>query len=422
MGKKTVELAKKQGSGKLGAAKDLLGQAQDAGGALAIVLKALGYDPVTGENLNSTNGGPTDALSKYNEQVFADKKVKYDTLRESLAAENPGWTPENIDKAAYDAVYGSDVTGGAGKSVSVTADTSLGGLAKDTFKETLSLLVGEEEAKKGYVDKLYELTSGFYKTGSTIDESINLALYKAKNENVIPEFTDRFAGLFELQDQLKAGKAVQVPTIAQFIKTESAMGELLTNAGLGDLNNQQFLGSVIGKGKSVLEVGNLVSDVFNTIDTAPTALKTDLATYFPGVDKTSIAKALLLGPEGAKQLSDNIKGITVQSAAKTQGVNLTLGQATDLSAQTGYDYNQSISAFSQVKDLQNRANALSQYGGGKFTQEQALGAIFGKSLDQQQILEQLKQAEASRYQGSSGTTRGAFSTGYLNKQSSAGAF
>lgn len=289
--------------------------------------------------------------------------------------------------------------------------------AKDTFVNTLKLTFGATEAAQPYVGKLYELVSGFYKSGSTEDEALNLAIREAKMSNAIPEFTKRFQGIFDLEDQLKAGKAVQVPTIAEFFAAEAKMGEVLTNAGLGDLANQEFLGSVIGKGKSVLEVGNLISDVFNTIDNAPTALKRDLETYFPGVDRTAIAKALLTGPEGAAALSQKIKGYSVKSAAATQklgtydeltgkysGVDLTTAQ--DI-ANMGYDYNQALTGFGQVAQGLPTFEKLQEMRLGtdvKTSDAQAMlqNSVFGKNAAAQAAMDKAAQEEANRFKASSG--------------------
>lgn len=293
-------------------------------------------------------------------------------------------------------------------------------LALETFKATLGLIFGKEEANKSYVSKLYELTSGFYKSGSTVEEAMNLALYKAESEGAIPEFTSRFAGLFQLRDAKKAGAAITVPTIAEFFQTEAKMGQILTDAGLGDLATESFLGGVIGKNKSVNEVASLISDVFNSIDYAPKQLKDTLSTYFPGVDRVSIARAILTGTEGATQLSNKIKGISVLSAAQQYGMNIDLNTATNI-ANMGYDYNTALTGYGQVAGL-GRANTLAEFGGSKFTQEQAQNAVFMKNPNDLAQLANLKSVEESRFQGSSGNTQGAFSTGYLNKQSNAGLF
>lgn len=299
--------------------------------------------------------------------------------------------------------------GGSGSGSNDTPIVTGKVLAEDTFKSTLALLWGTKEANEPYVGKLYQLVSGFYKTGSTMDESINLAIRKARDENVIPEFTKRFAGIFALEDKRRAGQAVEVPTVTEFFAAEAKMGELLQSAGLGSLATQEFLGDIIGKGKSVLDVGNLVSDVFNTIDYAPEALKTTLQTYFPGVDRASIAKAILTGEKGATELSNQIKGISVLSAAATQGVKgVGLPYAQNL-ANMGLTYKEAISGFGTVKNLE-RAGEVAAFGGTTFTTEQAQKAVFEKSVKELNILEELRAQEEGRFKGSSGVGKTSLTT------------
>jgi hypothetical protein len=293
-------------------------------------------------------------------------------------------------------------------------------LALDTFRATLGLIFGKEESNKSYVSKLYSLTSGFYKTGSTTEEAINLALYQAENENAIPEFTSRFKGIFALRDAKQKGAAITVPTIAEFFATEAKMGEVLRTAGLGELATENFLGDIIGQQKSVNEVASLISDVFNAIDYAPKELKESLSTYFPGVDRTAIAKAILTGPEGAQALSQKIKGVSVMTAAQQYGMNVDLPTAIDI-ANRGYDYGTALTGYGQVAGL-GRANTLAEFSGGKFTQQQAQSAVFMKNPSDLGQLSSLKDIEQARFAGESGTMKGSFSTGYLNKGSSAGQF
>jgi hypothetical protein len=274
-------------------------------------------------------------------------------------------------------------------------------LAIDTFKNTFALIFGAKEAGQSYVNKLYDLTSGFYKTGSTQEEAMNLAIRQAYNENAIPEFTKRFAGIFALDAKLKAGEAVSVPTIAEFFAAEAEMGDKLTRAGLGDLATQEFLGDVIGRGKSVLEVTNLISDAFNTIDNAPQALKDTLKRYYPAADRVSLAKAMLMGPEGAAALEKKIKGISVLSAAETQGITTDLTQASDIAAM-GYTYNQSLVGFGEVSKLK-RAGTLAQIGGTEFTQQQAQNAVFAKNAADLAEIDRLEELEKSRFGGKAGT-------------------
>ena len=280
--------------------------------------------------------------------------------------------------------------------------TTQGGptLALNTFKNTLALFFGAQEMSQAWVDGLYKSVSNFYNTGSTIDESLNLALQDVRNNPTLKPFTDRFKGIYALQDRLAAGEAVSVPTIAEYFKTEEAMGDVLRNVGLGDLAKQDFLGDILGKGKSLLEVTNLIDTVFNAIDNAPEALKTDLQTYFPGVDRTSLAKALLTGKEGWAELDKKVKGISVLSAAKSQGITVDLPTASDL-ALLGTDYAGALSGFQQVKELE-RGRFLGQTQGIDLTQQETIGATFKKDAAALAKLEKIRQGEYAKFSGSSG--------------------
>jgi len=213
-----------------------------------------------------------------------------------------GWTNTLVSPGATGMETGSDRT-----------------LAQDTFKNTLALFFGAKEMSQPWANALFKVVSSYYKSGSTIDESLNLALQDARNKPELEPFTKRFAGVYALQDRLAKGEAIDVPTIAEFFKSEATLGDKLREVGLGDLATQELLGEVLGTGKSVATVLNLVNDVFMTIDNAPEALKKDLQVVAPGIDRTSIAKALLLGKRGAEELQKQIKEVSVLSAAKSQG-------------------------------------------------------------------------------------------------------
>jgi hypothetical protein len=274
-------------------------------------------------------------------------------------------------------------------------------LAKDTFRNTLALFFGADEVAKPWVDGLYGYVSNFYNTGSTIDESLNLALQSARNDPAMKPFTDRFKGVFALQDKLAKGEAVTVPTIAEYFHSESVMGDVLRQAGMGELANQNFLGDILGQGKSVLEVSNLIDQTFASIDNAPTALKGDLETILNlGVSRTDIAKALLTGKDGAQALNKKITEISSFSAAKSQGVNIDMGTAADVAAR-GYDYNQSLSGFADVKRLE-RAQSLGKMSGIDFTQNDAIAAQFQNSVNAQDKIAKISQGESSRFAGRSG--------------------
>lgn len=295
-------------------------------------------------------------------------------------------------------LYGSENVG-VDTTVNTTS-TQTRTLAMDTFRNTLAGFFGADEMTKPWVNALYSVISKYYNTGSTIAESLNLSLQDAKTNPELKEFKDRFAPIYALQDRLQRGEAVTVPTIAEFVKSEADLGDVMREAGLGDLATQKFLGTILTD-KSVLTATNIITSVFDRIDNAPKALKDDLTSFMNlGVSRTDIAKALLTGKEGAAALEKKINNLSVYSAAKTQGVTIDMTTAEDL-ANAGNQYAGSLTGFSNVKKLE-RANTLAQFGGGSFTQGEAIGATFQQNQAALAKAEAESAKEYARYGGQSG--------------------
>jgi hypothetical protein len=283
----------------------------------------------------------------------------------------------------------------------VTTNEQKRTLALETFRNTLALFFGKDEVQMPWVSALYGVTSKYYTTGSTIDEAINLSVQDARNNPELKTFADRFKGIYSLQDRLAKGEAINVPTVAEYFKSESDMGDVLRQAGMGDIATQEFLGGVLGLGKSVLEVTNLINDTFNSIDNAPAALKADLQTFLDlGVSRTDIAKALLTGAEGAKALNKKIEGISTLSAAKSQNVTIDMATAADIAAR-GYDYNKSLAGFADVKRLE-RGQMLGMMSGIGFTQKDAIAAQFESNYAAQDKIAKIGEEEVNRFSGRSG--------------------
>jgi len=280
-------------------------------------------------------------------------------------------------------------------------------MAVDTFRRTLALFFGEAEMGESWVNALYGVTSKYYKTGSTIDESLNLALRDVRTNPELATFTKRFKGLYDLQDRFAKGEVVEVPTIAGFFKAQEALGVQLVNAGLPDLANREFLGEILGTGKSVLETTTLINEVFAAIDNAPAALKKDLETVAPGADRTAIARAILMGKQGAAAINKQIAATSVFSAAKTQGVNIDMATATDYAAR-GFDYGSTLTTAGNVALGTAPLEKLTEISTGKAVKpEEAQAtmrqAMFENSVAAQEQIRLEAEREGARFGGRSGT-------------------
>jgi hypothetical protein len=298
---------------------------------------------------------------------------------------------------------------GTGSTGTIPAASTGPTLAIDTFKNTLALYFGQAEMTKPWVDGLYKSISTFYRTGSTIEESFNLALQASRNDVNMKAFTDRFKGIYAIQDMKAKGSAIEVPTIAEYYSTEAKMGDILRSTGLGTLATETFLSDVIGKGVSATEFANRITTVFDRIDQAPKEIKDTLTRFFPTVDRTQLATALLGGDKTAKELEKKIQGYEVLAAAETQGIGantLTGGITEDIAgnlAAGGATYANTLGGFAQVAQARTTEQKLAEISGKTSMGVTGLtNAVLGKKAKELTALEQLGTQEENRFRGKAG--------------------
>jgi hypothetical protein len=295
-----------------------------------------------------------------------------------------------------------------------TAVVDTPGLAVDTFRKTLALYFGEAESKKPWVDALYKTASGFYKTGSTAEESMNLALAASRNDPVMKPFTDRFSAIYKLQDLKTSGVSVEVPTIGEFVKSQGALGDIFRRSNLADLATDAYTSELLGKGLSVTTIAENIANVFDVIDQAPKEVKDTINRYYPTADRGKLAKALLTGTKGVAELEKEVKGYQVLAAAETQGIGantltggITAEQASNYAA-GGQTFQSSLVGFSQVAQARETEEKLATLSGRKSMGVAGLAdAIIGKKATAITDFERLSAEEENRYKGK---TRGILSS------------
>jgi hypothetical protein len=282
-------------------------------------------------------------------------------------------------------------------------------LARDTFKNSLALFFGASEASKPWVDALYDSVSKFYRSGSDINQSFNLALIDARNKPELKPFTDRFKGIYALQDMKNAGRPITVPTIAEYVASQAGMSELFTQAGLNDLATEEFTTELIGKGNSVSTIADKISQVYNRIDLAPRAIKDTLSRFYPTVDRTKLARTLLLGEKGVNALVDELQQYEVLAAAEQQGIGainqpggVTLERAGEY-ARGGGTYASLLPKFAAVREVTPTASKLAGISRtqdiGQVGVEQAIISGLAQPMEQ---LKQLGEEEVARFSGKAG--------------------
>ena len=306
---------------------------------------------------------------------------------------------------------GGDGGNGSGTSIfgNVAGTSTTRTLGRDQFKNSLALFFGAAEAAKPWVDALYDVVSKFYRTGSDVNESFNLALLDARNNPALKPFTDRFKGIYALQDLKLTGKPVLVPTIAEYVVSQAKMADVLNEANLGNLATDEFTTELISKGNSVSTVADKIAKVYQRIDMAPKAIKDTLGRYFPTVDRTTLAKTLLTGQKGVDELVDELEQYEVLAAAEQQGLGaisraggVTAERAKEY-ARTGGTFTSLLPKFGQIATALPTTTKLSQISKVEDVGQVGLEkAIISQSAKELEKLQQLTEQEEARFRAKSG--------------------
>lgn len=306
---------------------------------------------------------------------------------------------------------GSAGGNGSGTSIfgSVAGTSTTRTLGRDQFKNSLALFFGAAEAAKPWVDALYDVVSKFYRTGSDVDESFNLALQDARNNPALKPFTDRFKGIYALQDLKLTGKPVLIPTIAEYVVSQAKMADVLNEANLKDLATDEFTTELISKGNSVSTVADKIAKAYLRIDMAPKPIKDTFSRYFPTVDRPTLARTLLLGEKGVNQLVDELEQLEVLAAAEQQGLGainkiggVDLGRAQEY-ARSGETYRSLTPKFSQIARVLPTTTKLSGiYNVQDIGQIGLEKALIGQSAKELEQLERLGEQEIAQFSGTSG--------------------
>lgn len=278
----------------------------------------------------------------------------------------------------------------------------------DAFKRTLALIIGEAEANKPYIQAVFNVSKKYLDSGATAEDAYGLTLREARTNPDLAPFAKRFKAILNLEDLKNQGKIVEVPTLKDYIKSEQALGTILTSAGFADLANEDTITEIFSTGKSVAETTKIITNVFDRIKNAPESVKQARREKYPTMTDAQIAKAMLTGAQGASELEAQAKGFEVLGAARQQGLtaaDVNLAQATELGA-TGYNFTTSLQNFANVKQIAQRGNVLSGvYKQPGITTQTAISAEFNKNAEAQKQIDTLAELETLNFKRKSGVTQ-----------------
>lgn len=302
--------------------------------------------------------------------------------------------PAGPAKTAAQAAYNQAMipTGkGTGKLSTTERDNILGIVAGATtgggqqqgdplqaYKDELKRQFDIEQANKKAAERqsAFDLARAFaeeYGIGPGIaDRIIDLVANQGYTKTAVqleiqrtPEFKARFKGLELYREnfgtQIEAGSKAAALTPAEYIKAEREYQEILTRFGIGDLGNQDLYAELVGGDVSAVELKDRVENAYDRIKNADNVLKEQLKTYFPQLEESDFARALLTGrnPEDmATSLKRRISQAEISSEAARAGLGgLDVERAEQLAAM-GLTRTIARAGYSKIAEQKSRLETL----------------------------------------------------------------
>jgi len=254
--------------------------------------------------------------------------------------------------------------------------------------------------------------------------------YSADTINLImqdPNSNDPLAVAFQTRfpankARLAAGKSVL--SAAEYLAAERTYSQVFQSYGMANLSTRDTMNSFLINDVSAAEVSDRVSLAVNRVQNADADTKAALATYYPMLNQADIVSAMLNPKDALPTLQRKVQTAEIGGAARSQGLTAGLSVAEQLASQ-GVTQAEARKGYATIADILPGAEKLSNLYGA--TQD-----VYGQTQGEQEVFGQLASAERKRkaliatetgtFGASSGNARGAFSTGYLSKQSPAGQF
>ena len=259
--------------------------------------------------------------------------------------------------------------------------------------------------------------------GKTASEALMLLKY---DKNYNQAYTARFKGNAD-----RINKGLNALSEAEYITNENAYAETLRAYGLNNMLstdrkvNQAKFAEYISNDISSTEFNDRISTVVDNVLNADPDVMSEFKRYYGGLSNSDLVSYFLSPKENLPILKQKAAaaGISAESINQGLGGNLET-RAMELS-RLGVTAEQARTGYSNAADVLPTSQKLSSIykeADIKYNKTTAENEFLLDNADAATKRKRLKSLERAQFGGSAGTSKGSFSTNYLNKQSSAGQF
>jgi hypothetical protein len=269
--------------------------------------------------------------------------------------------------------------------------------------------------------------------GISSAEALDLLRYDGRYN---ADYTQRFSGN---QTRIKNGLgAVDEKT---YLEMERGYSQVFKNYSLPTFDNAGMYSTLIGNGVNVVEAGQRVSMAYDRVLNSDPGTLDAWRKFYPQLNTADLVATMLDPKNQVAVMERKVQAAEIGGAALTQGLNASMAAETiqsnrysnlttgtigaDAIRNTNQGLPQTKTDYEKIAGQLPVAEKLSSIYGGQLAQygqvEAEKANILGLASEKRK-LEDLVSREQANYQGSSGTSKGAFSTQYLNRQGKSGAF
>lgn len=235
----------------------------------------------------------------------------------------------------------------------------------------------------------------------------------------LPVYKARFAGN---ESRVKSG--LNALSEYDYLQQENAYGQYLQAYGVGNLGTRETYANLIANQVSATEVSKRAQIAVDRVKNSDPQIMAQLKAYYPTLTDSDLVSYFLNPKQVLPDLERKVTASEISAAAIGQGFKAGATNALGL-ADYGIDRATALTGYKDIKEVLPTTQKLSNVykeTGIKYDQASAENEFLKNNVDVANQRKRLKSLERGQFGGSAGTSKGSFSTSYLNKQSSAGQF
>jgi hypothetical protein len=200
---------------------------------------------------------------------------------------------------------------------------------EEVYLAIFEALTGMKAKDEPWLRELYAVGSEYIKSGQVKSDDPIIFDIILSDKNAPESYKKRFEAVSFLKDKDTGFE----PTVAQYIQAEQRYKQVFAATDLQELSSNAQIAEFMKNSVSPDELAGRIDGAFKAIDNADEFTKQVLAERFPSLNRTDLAKGLLLGSSSAQTLAKKVSQGFAYTEAKRAGFAGTGIAESDIAAQ-----------------------------------------------------------------------------------------